>query len=694
MIAHEINPFQELYVTDSPDPNVFVSLFSDFPVRHAQFLFREGNVVLKGSQGSGKSMLLNLFRPAIRLAYANAKKEFPVPAPLRRFVGAGVNLRRSGALDIGQRPLRKKMAEEVAVFPLYFADFLNCFVVRDILDSVNVINKSPREFEGCLTPGHLDEFAQLLSRDDCWLSGIPPCESFVELCDSLDSRIQAYRGFHNYNSELPEAIHETKTAIGEPIGKAAECLRVAGVIDRDTPLFVRIDEVDRLKHSDIIRAELGTQYRRVINKALGMRESRVSYRIGARPYGWEDDLKVFGTEHELENIRDFRVVDLDLMLQRKEDRKTWIFPGFAEDAFRRRLDLARYEAVGQKNLVQWVFGATTPPEEAAKGYTRKSPDERILQLEDGWPEAWCSFLKKLFLKDPFDAVLAAAWLRQRGTRGKAGERMRELPPTEDVPKGKLWHREYWRKERVRQCLTQIASRSRQRLMWSGGDQIFALSSGNISIFLSICHDVWEAHLRSERAKSAHERTDPVRSRKCIHPDVQAVGIQTASDTWYEKITELPNGDDRQAFVNVLGKTFRTWLLKDEAMSYPGHNGFSLDDEHLRTYSGLARFLRDAVRYAALFETPHTTKEKNRRKRTKWYLSPILSPHFQIPEAHQKEPMYIRHISEVANWVRKAKVVDKDLEELVKLAPEGVQGEIQESTPTAQAWFDFQNGTRE
>ena len=46
-----------------------------------------------------------------------------------------------------------------------------------------------------------------------------------------------------------------------------------------------------------------------------------------------------------------------------------------------------------------------------------------------------------------------------------------------------------------QCVTQIAARCAQRLKWSGKDDILALSSGNISIFLSICYEVWDVFLR-------------------------------------------------------------------------------------------------------------------------------------------------------------------------------------------------------
>ncbi|HEY3963032.1 MAG TPA: hypothetical protein VGM05_00625, partial [Planctomycetaceae bacterium] len=76
MINYDVNPFQILYVTDSPDPRLFVALFSDLPIQFSQPVFQSGNVVLKGTQGSGKSMLLNLLKPQIRLAFARAGVEF------------------------------------------------------------------------------------------------------------------------------------------------------------------------------------------------------------------------------------------------------------------------------------------------------------------------------------------------------------------------------------------------------------------------------------------------------------------------------------------------------------------------------------------------------------------------------------------------------------------------------------------
>ena len=95
-----VNPFHELYMTETIRPNDFVDVFSPLLVSDAMELFQPGNVVLMGVQGSGKSMLLALLKPQVQIAYRRAERSFPVPDEFNRFIGAGLNLTRSGAIDL------------------------------------------------------------------------------------------------------------------------------------------------------------------------------------------------------------------------------------------------------------------------------------------------------------------------------------------------------------------------------------------------------------------------------------------------------------------------------------------------------------------------------------------------------------------------------------------------------------------
>lgn len=646
MSTYEVNPFQVLYVTDSADPGAFVNLFSDIPVVHASALFELGNVVLKGTQGSGKSMLLNLLHPSIRLAYARAQIPFPIDTP--QFIGAGINLTLSGALNIGQRPIGDAQEE---LFPLYFADYLNYFVFADLLNSLELMSENAEVFESAVNGSKLDRFAKVIAGDDCWFGYLDECCDFNSLKSKIVERLTAYRRFHQYNGDLPAQINETKTGIGEPLSRAVDALRASNVITKDTPFFVRIDQIERLYRSDVLRPNLGKEYRRIINKAIGGRDSRVSYRIGARTYAWNDDLTIYGTDDQLEALRDYRQIDLDDMLRRKEDKSTWIFPAFAADAFQKRMSLAGFEnnEVNTRSLpilLKKIFGETQSPDELAREICRSTTAERALRFGDDFADDWKKLLCDLFERDPLDAVLAAAWARQ----GKGNERLSNPPPAVDYP----WRKPTWRVERLRQAVLQLAARCAQRLKWSGYDAILGLSSGNISIFLNLCYEIWDSFLRAEKLKLEHERVDPIADG--IPHNVQAVGIQTASTHWHLKIVERPKGHDRQRFIDVVAKQFRSMLIDDVSMSYPGHNGFSLILEELDDDSFVKKFLNEAVDYGDLFDSSHTTKEKKRHSRRKWYIAPILSVYFQIPEVHKKEPYYAT-VTEVRKWLASAKITE-------------------------------------
>src|SRR5688500_14483501 len=98
-MEERLNPFHELYVTESIGSDAFVRLYSDKLVNHTTALFKPGNVILKGLPGTGKSMMLNLLKPSIRLAYKKSGVSFPVPSRFSKFIGAGINLIRSSVSD-------------------------------------------------------------------------------------------------------------------------------------------------------------------------------------------------------------------------------------------------------------------------------------------------------------------------------------------------------------------------------------------------------------------------------------------------------------------------------------------------------------------------------------------------------------------------------------------------------------------
>lgn len=654
---HLINPFHELYVTEIISADDYVDVFSEVLISHALELFQTGNVILRGVQGSGKSMLLSLLKPEIRIAYASAGRTFPIPEEFASFIGAGINLSRSGAIAFGQRPIDADADDRASRLPLYFSDFVNYFIVHDIFRSLRMLfqhqsiakSLSLDNSDKCIT-----EFIANLKSHPCWFGFLKGATDWGSVEKLILGRLGLYQKFFNYNvDKLPTDIRDTKTTIGEPISCTVKLLWDAEIVPRNVPFYIRVDQYEQLL--DI--RDVGELYANAINTLLGTREPRVSYRIGVRHYAWRQvELRILGTTSVLEKERNYRVVDLDGILRTKEHANQ-LYSRFAEDVFRKRIQLSGFDLPNGSQALSKVLGTGHRPQNKVNHYVRTSTDNVVDDAD--LPTEVAPVLRSLAATDPLSAKLGEAWTRQQIKRSHP-----KLPSLNDRP----WERKpYWKKERIQQALMQIAAKRGQRLVWAGRKDVMALSAGNILVFVSICQQIWAAWLRSVREQ---ESVVP-KEVPTIEPLVQNEGIQIASEQWHDKIVELPNGHARQRFLDVVGRFFREKLLKDQTMSYPGENGFSLSIRDLEKNEVIRRFLDAAVDYAALMDRPHTTKNKDRARRRKWYLNPVLSPYYQVPVSHTKEPFYATP-EDVREWLEQADV-------LARQKDSGVQSKQEDSS---------------
>ena len=642
------NPFQILYVTEVARPAQFVSLFSPLIVGHASSLFEQSNVILRGSQGSGKSTLLNLLKPQIRLAYAQEKIEFPVAAKLREFIGVGINLTRSGATDIGQLATGGSTAKQLVEFPLLFGDFVNYWIARDVLQTIKIMGDNAEVFDRLVNKSRLDKFAEILSKEECFFGFLKGITTFEGIQERIEWRLAQYRAFHQFNiKRLPSSITQSKTAIGEVISRAARSLAASEVVNREVPIYVRIDQYefigDYSRQSDQPRLD----FRPVINKALSKRDPGVFYKIGVRPYAWPNAPEVYGKGGTLENVRNHITIDIDDLLKRTEHTRS-LFPRFARDVFYRRLKYNDHK-VAYRDCLERIFGKSKSPEDQARDYVGTRSFGDIIKVEHGWPIKWQKHLQLLFKKNPLEAKLTEAWLRQQESASKNRRVFPSFVRGQPSPWG---NKPYWRKERVRQALMQIAGRAAARQRWSGVDSVLDLTKDNILMFVSMCQHIWAAFLRSEREQESGE-AEYQGVDHIIDHTIQAVAILTASRFWVTKIQEQPYGSERKQFVDFLGQMFYKQLYEDRAMSYPGANGFSLDYDEYINDNIVHKFLSDCVDYGNLQESDHTTKASNKRRRIKWYLHPMFSPFFKLPETHVKEPLYIT-TSDIRQWIVKSR----------------------------------------
>lgn len=669
-----INPFQQLYFSDdTQSENNFVELFSDKVLQTAIHpVFQGGNVVLSGAQGCGKTMILSLLRPETRMAYAKRHKDFPVNKQMRNFISAGVNLTRSRIGDIVQITLHRGEEVDEREMPLYFADFFNYLVVEDLVKSIETIGNNPEIFDSIVNLAHIEKFVACMVKQDCWFGSLDGVETIENLKKKITQRVNAYRRWVNGNlpgDQPPSDIRQTKTNIGEPIARTAESLRKSGLIADSVPVLIRVDQIEEMHRAFTERQHrMLLAFRKMLNRAFASRDTRVHYRAGTRRYGWSNPefLGVWGSEARLENRRDYHLIDMDQELFALGETKNSIFERFSIDAFQKRVEYYfRNEGARLKpNLAKHVFGKHPNAVERLRQLNQSQNDNQIdhaLGLDSAadeckWTEEWRTFLRDLYRtghSGMLDAVLAAAWGRQTGG-AKSKQQHLELPPPSNAP----WReRRWWRKERLDQAVLQLMTRCQQRFLWWGYDDIRSLSGGNITVFLHICHRIWDGFLKNESSLQENKRTD-ILAGGTIDRHIQAAGILFASNEWFNKLPEEPGGNARKSFVEKLGGRLNDEMMRDLRMSYPGGNGISIKlseyNSQAKDVTALRNFIQEAVGYGVLIEAEHSSKSKSDGLRIKFYLNPILCPRFQLPEARTKEPYYWT-LDELFGLVNKAQV---------------------------------------
>lgn len=669
-----INPFQQLYFSDDTQSETnFVDLFSPEVLQTVIHpVFQGGNVVLSGTQGCGKTMILSLLRPETRIAYSKRGREFPVDKQMRDFVSAGVNLTRSRISDIVQVTLYRGDEVDERELPFYFADFFNYLVVQDLVKSVETIGNSPEIFDSIVTLLRIDQFATDLAKEDCWFGALDGVETIGQLKKKIADRIYVYRRWVNGNLhglEPAAEISRSKTNIGEPIARAADCLRQIGIISDSVPVLIRVDQIEEMHRAFSERQRrLLLAFRKMINRLFAARDARVHYRAGTRRYGWNNPkfMGVWGSEARLEVRRDYILIDMDQELFAWGESKNSVFDRFSIDAFQKRVEyyFRDEEAKLKPKLAKSIFGKRPTPEERIS-QLKESQDntqiDRALGLDlaadrEKWTEEWRTYLRGLYrtgYSGMLDAVLAASWGRQTGGARSKREH-RESPPPDNAP----WReRKWWRKERLDQAVLQLMARSQQRFMWWGYEDIRSLSGGNITVFLHICHRIWDGFLKNESSLPETRRTD-ILNGGTIDRNIQDAGVLFASNEWFKKLPEEPGGNARQAFVEKLGARLNEDMMLDLRMAYPGGNGISIAlseyNSEAEDVTELREFIREAVGFGVLFETEHSSKTKSGGRRMKFYLYPILCPRFQLPEARTKEPYYWR-LDELFKLAKRANV---------------------------------------
>lgn len=639
------NPFHDPLVTELiEDPPLYREMFSErILVGETLQVFQPANVVLLGPQGSGKSMILNLVRYSVLSEWISPQGIPPAPLKhLEPFFGISVNLVRANFHIFGRRSISriiKNSEGDRALDTICAADFLNHYLFREFLKGIEYILGHEANQLGTwlgIRKEKLkkDDIASKIATWDSWFGYYSDCHSLDDLVRKCEQRLSTWRSFLNANIDnIPRDIWESKSTLGDPLHAMGNLLNDISSRSGQLPLFVVIDQYEVLPE---LNPTHGTTLQQLVNTLIKARDPVVFYKIGARTHDWGNELRIWGAESRIEVQRDYIIINLADLLMRNEDGKGWLFPAFAEDVTYKRIKIEGHYRISRKRIKE-IFGSWNPEKESCDYFRNELRKFDVIKnVSDEVKQR----IKSICGPDssPLNLRLAAAWALQKQQKGIAKHHiLREL---RDYP----WERPWWRKERIGIALLQVASFANQKKLYCGWKTILYLSGANISAFLLLCAEIWDTATKMD--------FHPLKKYP-LPPNVQSEAIYMASEKWHIRDqNEQIGGRQRYEVLNRLGSAIHDALIRNLAISNPGHSGFSLPETDLwkgEKGEKVAKFLQNGVNWAVFEERPHTSKIKEDVPRRKYYLHPLLSPVFAIPYIRVKEPLYVT-IEEVYKWI--------------------------------------------
>src|SRR6185312_8195555 len=111
----------------------------------------------------------------------------------------------------------------------------------------------------------------------------------------------------------------------------------------------------------------------------------------------------------------------------------------------------------------------------------------------------------------------------------------------------------------------------------------------------ICGEIWDVATKMDRHPLKNSPLGPVE---------QSEGIYTASEMWRSRDrNEHIGGSQRYDVISRIGAGIHKSIMDDQAISNPGHTGFSLREDQLASHphgAEITEFLHNAVSWA-IFE---------------------------------------------------------------------------------------------
>jgi len=627
------------------------------------------NHFVLGVPGSGKTMVLAFLRVEC-IAYINnqiqVKKEFKKVWPN---IGKGLWGIYHGLLlnDYFLSPENfNGFGLDDLTWTNIFCDFINVIYLRRMLVHLDLASTEPDHHIAKWLGFKTKNIERAINNFSKNISLPPDCNTLKELLKWTKKRLRGYQQLIKERAKPIIEMDELPTSnffreIGYLPLKLISELKKYEVIDQDQKIFFILDEYDQCVLAD--RREFAKAINSFVKTTARGNLQNVFIKIGSRPNGFYNK-NVFGSDALIEDGRDYQRIDLMMLLRTQKK----VFSSLIQDIGNRRIQCTKWFQEKNINSIKYLLDNISEIDEAEQYRKYKSDQDshfRILRT-------YCKVTQKKQIYDEIVGLISSLVTKALHQKFliivacRALSKLKNIDENEFLLKyedlknslksignflnsggnlkddSKIY---YKIKDLKEPALFILASDFKQPKYYCGFETIKLMSEGVPLNFIKLCRAIFDELRYKESEFEKDNKVNIIWQNRAIR--------KVASEIRKEASSYLCKGQSFLILLDELGFIFRRLQLIPTA-PYPTPNGFSIakETEWLAKagiscslpekndpLSRLTEILREAKDWGYLIEMPHRSREKSLKTRTKYYISSMLAPYYDLSVRHRKEPYY-------------------------------------------------------
>jgi hypothetical protein len=463
-------------------------------------------------------------------------------------------------------------------------------------------------------------------------------------------------------SELPGSFFYSE--VGYLPIKLVNSLRNSGALEPNQRIFFLLDEYDQCELAE--RREFAQAINSFVKTTARGFTSNIFVKIGTRPHGFHDKT-VWGGKGKIEDGRDYKEINLTILM--RWDYRT-LFKELVTDIANRRIKSVEWFNKRGINDFKSMLEKIKPDKEAdlylSHQDTKKEEQFKVLldyckifKDKDEKYKYLVSHINGLVpgtLHQKYMIIECCRKLQRMGNTNEENLKIKYESLLKNLEQmanflntgGQLKNNSklYYKLKDLREpALFLLAHDFKRPKYYCGFETIILMSEGVPLNFIKLSQALFDEVSYRLPEFEKNKKIDIKKQNRVIR--------KVAGEIRKEASAYLCNWQGFQTLLDELGFIFRRMQLNPTA-PYPTPNGFSVEEEtnwlssnlqdNCKSVSDnsinyLKKILREALDWGYFTEMPHRSKFGSLKTRTKYYISSMIAPYYDLSVRHLKEPLY-------------------------------------------------------